>query len=199
MIDEGYTKYQCNWRHMPAIPADDFDDLIEWRNRLYAEKLVGYNKEHDVGYGNLSIRADDTNQFIISGTQTGHIPRTDRKQYSLVTSFDIENNYVTCEGPVQASSEALTHAALYTLDRKINAIAHVHSSELWAKLKYRVPTTSPDVPYGTPEMADEFLRLYRDTELAERGVAVMAGHAEGIVAIGGTMEQAAQRILELLL
>jgi ribulose-5-phosphate 4-epimerase/fuculose-1-phosphate aldolase len=99
---------------------------------------------------------------------------------------------------VQASSEALTHAAIYELDAGIRAIAHVHSGELWDRLLDRIPTTSPDVPYGTPEMAREFRRLYRESGFAETGVAVMAGHAEGLVAVAGDIHEATRRLLDLL-
>lgn len=197
MIDEGCIKYECDWRRAPALPVAMIHDLNEWRNRLYDAGLVGYSEEHGVGFGNLSIRAGDDEKFIISGTQTGHIPRTDESHYSLVTACDIRKNHVTCEGPLQASSEALTHAALYALDAGICAVAHVHSPVLWRTLIHRVPTTAGDVRYGTPEMAREFLRLYRETNLSATGVAIMAGHEEGIVAFGQTMEQAVQRILAL--
>lgn len=193
MIDEGYSKYKCDWRRAPALPVAVIHDLIQWRNRLYDAGLVGYSEEQGVGFGNLSIRADSDGKFIISGTQTGRIPRTDENSYSLVTACDIDENHVTCEGPVQASSEALTHAAVYELDSAIGAVVHVHSGKLWQTLLHRVPTTAADVRYGTPEMAREFRRLYRETDLAETGVAVMAGHEEGIVAFGCTVEQAVQR------
>jgi hypothetical protein len=61
----------------------------------------------------------------------------------------------------------------------------------------RVPTTSRDISYGTPEMALEFRRLYAESGFAEHGVAVMGGHEEGIVSYGGDIGQAAQRILRL--
>ena len=70
-------------------------------------------------------------------------------------------------------------------------------SELrWVVLN-RLPTTAPDVPYGTPEMAREFERLYHDTDFAAGGVAVMAGHEEGIIAFGASLVEAANRILAL--
>ena len=159
MIDEGYTKFDCHWQQAPALPTNRVAELNHWRNRFHDEGLIGYYKRHKVGFGNVSIRDGDSERFIISGTQTGHIERTDRNHYSLVTACDIDTNHVTCEGPVQASSEALTHAAIYALDSAIRAIVHVHDNKLWHRLMYRVPTTAHDVYYGTPEMAREFTRL----------------------------------------
>ena len=196
MIDEGYTKYECEWRRGPALAAETVAELNACRNRLFDAGLVGHYEQHGVGFGNLSIRACD-GSFIISGTQTGHIEQTDARHWSRVTGYNIDANRVTCEGPVQASSEALTHAAIYELDPDIQAIAHVHSGELWHRLIDRIPTTSRDVPYGTPDMAREFVRLYRETGLAESRVAVMGGHDEGLVAFGRDIDEATARVLSL--
>lgn len=194
MIDEGYTKYECEWRRGPALAAETIAGLNACRNRLFDAGLVGHYAQHDVGFGNLSVRCADGG-FIISGTQTGHIERTGAPHWSRVTGYDIDANRVTCEGPVQASSEALTHAAIYEIDPRIQAIAHVHSGELWRRLIDRIPTTSRDVPYGTPEMAREFARLYRETDLAESRIAVMGGHEEGLVAFGRDIGEATARVL----
>ncbi len=195
MIDEGYTKYDCEWRETPPFPPAAIAELNAWRNRLHDEGLIGYYPEHGVGFGNVSIRDGDSSRFYVSGTQTGHIARTDEKHYSFVTTCDIEANRVVCEGPVQASSEALTHAAIYALDPDIRAVVHVHDADLWQALIDRVPTTSRDVAYGTPEMAREFRRLHEETDFAKCAIAVMGGHDEGIVSFGNDISQAAERIL----
>ena len=195
MIDEGYTKYECDWQQAPALPETAIEDLNAWRNRLHDKGLIGYYAEHGVGFGNVSIREGDSRRFIISGTQTGHIAHTDEQHYALVTACDIEANHVACEGPVQASSEALTHAAIYALHPDIRAVVHVHDAGLWQELIDRVPTTSRDVSFGTPGMAREFQRLYAETDFAELGIAVMGGHDEGIVTFGDGIDQASLRIL----
>jgi hypothetical protein len=46
-------------------------------------------------------------------------------------------------------------------------------------------------------MAREFSRLYSDTAFSAEGIAVMAGHEEGLVSIGRTLEEASNRILAL--
>ena len=197
MIDEGYTKYECVWHESSALPEDAIAELNTWRNRLYAAGLVGYYEQEGVGYGNVSIRASGR-QFIISGTQTGHIAQTGAQHYATVTDYSIAANQVICAGPLQASSEALTHAAIYELNIAIGGIAHVHSASLWHSYLNQLPTTDPAVAYGTPEMAREFRRLYRHGGLGETGVAVMGGHAEGVVAFGATIAEAAERILALV-
>ena len=197
MIDEGYTKYECDWRQGPAVPAAAIEELNAWRNRLHECGLIGYYAEHHVGFGNVSVREGDSDTFIVSGTQTGHIVTTDETHYARVIRCDIEANRVVCEGPVQASSEALTHAAIYALDPNIRAVVHVHDESLWREFIDRIPTTSRAVPFGTPEMALEFRRLYAGTDFAARGVAIMGGHAEGILSFGNDVEQAAERILRL--
>jgi len=197
MLDEGYIKYQSYWSETPAPDPAAVLLLEKWRKPLFAAGLVGHYKELGVGFGNISIRSRDPRQFLITGTQTGHIASTTEQHYSLVTDYDIERNEVRCSGPVQASSEAMTHAAIYELDPSIAAIVHVHSKALWDEHLNSLPTTSPDVAYGTPEMAKEFRRLHADTTFGMQGIAVMGGHEEGLIGIGESLEKAAARILAL--
>lgn len=196
-IDEGYVKYRSEWTPGPALSEDLTNSLNRWRRALYQAGLIGYYRDLDVGYGNISIRHGRIGQFIISGTQTGHIPETGAEHFALVTDYDIAGNRVSSTGPVSASSEALTHAAIYELDTGIRAVVHVHSRKLWLQCKDRMPTTSRDVGYGTPGMAAEIKRLYRDTGFSSAGIAVMGGHEEGLVSIGATLEEAAMRMLRL--
>ena len=128
--------------------------LIACRNRLFQAALIGYDAKHDVGYGNVSLRRNES-RFYVSGTQTGHLPELDESHFCEVIGHDVEQNAVTCEGPVQASSESMTHAVIYQTDPSVQAIIHVHHHGLWEGLKGVTPTTGEDVPYGTPEMARE--------------------------------------------
>ena len=197
MIDEGYTKFTVNWSERSPLDHPAIAELERWRRPLFKAGLVGHYPALNIGYGNLSMRVDGGSLFVISGTRTGHLPRTDRRHYALVTRANIEENSVTCIGETQASSETLTHAAIYELDLSINAVVHVHSTMLWERFKHSVPTTHHDVAYGTPEMASEFERLYRETSLPETGVAVMAGHQSGLVSLGSNLQEATVRILSL--
>lgn len=194
-IDEGYVKYDCDWSPGPPPDAALVDELNRWRAPLHAAGLIGHDARHDVGFGNISIRVSGDGRFVISGTQTGHIEKTTGEQYALVTDVDIEGNRVRCTGPVPASSEAMTHAALYALDDSIGAVVHVHSADLWQRLKDRLPTTDPAVAYGTPLMAREFARLWRDTAFRDERIAVMAGHDDGLLSIGESLQLAAERML----
>ena len=195
-IDEGYIKYRGNWTAAAPIDAAVARLLDTWRRPLYEAGLIGEYSDQGIGFGNISVRAQGRS-FFISGTQTGHLPVTDGRHYCLVDDFDIACNRVDCHGPVQASSESMTHAAIYELDVGIEAIVHVHSASMWAKLCDKLPTTSADVPYGTPETAGEFARLYRDSSFATNGIAVMGGHEDGLLATGESLEQAALRMLDL--
>ena len=197
MLDEGYIKYQSHWSESPALYPTAARQLEKARKPLYLAGLVGHYEDLGVGFGNISIRCGDPRQFLITGTQTGHLESTTEQHYALVTDYDIQRNRVSCKGPVQASSEAMTHAAIYELDPSIAAIVHVHSKPLWDQHRNKLPTTSPDVAYGTPEMANEFRRLYEETGFASLGVAVMGGHEEGLIGIGESLEQAATRLLDL--
>lgn len=194
MIDEGVIKFHCAWEEAPAIPDDEIKDLIEWRDRLHAAGLIGHDVVNDVGYGNVSCRKPGERQFIISATQTGNVSNASGGEFTRVVDYDIDANRVVCRGPRKASSESLTHAAIFDLDPQICTIVHVHSLQLWESLQGRVPTTDPKVAYGTPAMAKEFRRLFRDTDLPVSRLAVMGGHDDGLISFGVSVREAAERL-----
>ena len=195
MIDEGYIKFACEWVEAAPPRAAEIAELIKWRNRLYVAGLVGHDAVHDVGFGNLSLRCPGSREFVISGTQTGHVEVAHAGHFTQVVDYDIAANRVVCRGPLCASSESLTHAAIYELDPEFLAVVHVHSRRLWQELAGEVPTTDAVVAYGTPAMASEFGRLYRETDWANARLAVMGGHADGLVSVGASMGEAAASIL----
>jgi len=197
MIDEGYIKFESKWQRTEPLDFPDIDDLIKWRRPLYAAGLIGHYEDLGIGYGNISLRMPGAAGFLISGTQTGHLADLDYQHFALVTGFDIEQDTVSCVGAAEASSESMTHAAIYELSHEIRAVVHVHSDELWVGFKGVLPTTNEDVAYGTPQMASEFYRLFSETDFAKKGIAVMAGHEGGLVSVGSNMREATERILSL--
>ncbi len=195
MIDEGYIKYQCNWIKSEPLSLNEIAELNQWRNQLYELGLIG---EYDdgIGFGNISIRYYQPGQFIISGTQTGNLSTLNEHHYTRVTNFNLERNFLTCCGPIQASSESLTHATLYQANPTVNAVIHVHHLQLWENLMYKVPTTDKNVSYGTPEMAKEILRLFREDNLMKTKILVMSGHEEGIICFGKNLQEAGNILLD---
>ena len=198
MIDEGYIKFDSHWRNTGPLDNAEIESLNRWRRPLYDAGLIGQYEEHGIGFGNLSVRAAAAQrQFIISGSQTGHLPDLGAEHYALVEDYDIDRNRVYSIGAREASSETMTHAAIYDLDPEIGAVVHVHSEAMWAGLKGSAATTDADVAFGTPEMAREFHRLFRETDFRKIGIAVMAGHDSGLVSTGSNLQEAAERILAM--
>lgn len=192
MIDEGYIKFQCYWQKAAAL-QEDLSELIHWRNKLFQMGLIGYYPDINVGFGNISQKVKGK-QFIISGTQTGHIEHIQAEQFTIVTDYSISTNEVWCKGPVKASSESMTHAMIYENDPMVEAVIHIHSKACWKQLINQVPTTRKEVPYGTPEMANEITRLFYETEVKTNKIIVMAGHEEGILSFGICLKEAGEII-----
>ncbi len=197
MIDEGYIKFESHWQKTGPLQFSEIELLNRWRQPLFDAGLIGYYEKEGVGFGNISVRISPEGRFIISATQTGHIAEPGAEHYALVEDFDIEQNSVSSRGAHEASSESMTHAAIYSLDSHIGAVVHVHSEMLWTTLMDSMPTAAADVAYGTPAMAREFVRLWNDTDFRETGIAVMAGHEAGLVSIGHDLREAAERILAI--
>ncbi|MEL6634754.1 MAG: class II aldolase/adducin family protein [Bacteroidota bacterium] len=188
-MEEGVVKYRCHWKQQ-VIPFDALmGTILDYRHRLYQQNLIGAYPESGIGFGNISCRSPQGVCWI-SGSQTGHIPHLLSKHIAWVSRVDISANELWCEGETKASSESLTHAAVYQLHPHIEAVIHVHHLGLWHQLQQTHPTSSAEVPYGTPEMAGEVQRLYRETDLKERKLLAMGGHEEGIISFGTSMEEA---------
>jgi L-ribulose-5-phosphate 4-epimerase len=189
MSETGYVKYRCDHRILPSADFAGFEELNRVRGLLHELGFIG-RYPNGIGFGNVSMRAGASNHFHISGTMTGGLPELTAAHYTKVVAWDFPRNWLQCEGPVQASSESMTHAAIYEQDASAGAVLHVHEMELWKRLLDRGPTTRKDVEYGTPEMAAEMGRLFRESDVRERRILVMAGHEEGIFAFGSTLEEA---------
>ena len=201
-IDEGYIKYRIHWQSKASISTASFADKInalnDWRIEMYRRNWIGYESTLKVGFGNISLRIlPEWGKFIISGTQTGHLSRLEAKDYALVTDYNIDSNELWCEGATKASSESLTHAAVYELNENYQAVIHIHSKKLWHSLLHQVPTTAATASYGTPQMAYEIQRLYRESNLTQLKIVAMAGHEDGILSFGANLEEAAEVLLLL--
>lgn len=198
MADEGYIKFRCEWIKAEPLLMPDILRLNRWRDELFGYGLIGAYSE-GLGFGNISQRQENSNEFIITGSATGSLPLLEERHYTLVREYDIERNYLRCEGPIKASSESLTHGAVYLAAPEVKGVIHVHNLSLWERLIDRVPTSSKTADYGTPEMAREVMRLVGRERAndALNGIIVMAGHKEGIISYGRCLDEAGELLLRL--
>ena len=193
---DGYIKFKYEWDKKPfTFPREQFERVNYWRQKLFDMKLIGVYDD-GIGYGNISIRIDETNNFIITGSATGRCKNLNRMHYSMVNYYDIDDNFVKCMGEIKASSESLTHAAVYQEAPSVNAIVHVHNKAMWDFYKNVKPTTSEEAPFGTPEIANEIRELVKKDEVLKDRLIVMGGHEDGLIAFGKDVEEAGQAMME---
>lgn len=205
--EEGVIKFDLRFSHAVARDSELPGTLNAWRNRLRELGLIGQRADRydGAGYGNVSRRIGAADAppgqrcFIISGTQTGALERLEARHYCVVTAWDIPHNRVTAHGPVAPSSEALTHGAIYDQDGAIQVVLHVHSPAIWqAAGRLGLVCSDPAVAYGTPDMAGEVNRLFRETAVRQTGILVMGGHEDGVIAFGADERTAGRILLESL-
>ena len=197
---EGVIKYHLEFETAEP-PCADLSELNVWRSILHGLQLIGQDpaRYEGYGFGNLSERSrSDAGQFFISGTQTGHLPVLKTTHYARILQTDITRNLVQACGRVKPSSEALTHAMFYRLNPEIQCVIHVHSPKLWHfGLKHSFPATHADIAYGTTQMANEIERLYQSSQLKCSRTLVMAGHEDGVICFGNSIDLAGQALLQL--
>jgi ribulose-5-phosphate 4-epimerase/fuculose-1-phosphate aldolase len=194
-MDEGYIKYCCNWTKNNCIHPHQITELNKWRQQLYENGLIGMYAD-GIGYGNISERGNEKS-FIISGSATGGLQIIDASHYARVTSFNLQENTLSCEGLTIASSESLTHAALYAIDPSVQSVVHVHHHEGWLKGLHRLPTTPAEIAYGTPEMAAAVQSCYSQYKHTSKLI-FMAGHEDGIISVGQSPEEAVKTIISFI-
>lgn len=203
IIDDGVIKYdRSNFTLSGPIDFVDYSQLEYWRKTLFQIKLIGEYPVEKIGYGNISEVKDYSHlykstvpQFIITGTQTGNLSNLDGHMYTRVLDYEIDLLKIKVIGPIEASSEALTHAAIYEINSKIKSIFHIHSNKIWnGMIKDHFDFTASNIPYGTVEMARATQRCIGNKDA---GVFCMKGHNEGVIAYGKNLIETGEILLDL--
>jgi len=185
------------------------EELEAWRSIFKQLGIIGQDegKYDGYGFGNLSQRT--ASGFLISGTQTGYIGKTTLADYAEVTDWNPLTNSVCSRGMVKPSSESLSHAVIYEMHSEgqsegqseeeslVGCVFHVHSPEIWQKaMDLQIPTTDPDIEYGTPEMAEAVQKIVAENGLPS--VLSMGGHEDGIIAYGRSLSETGLVLMQTL-
>lgn len=161
--------------------------VLEYYLRAYDEKLMAGTS------GNISIFDRETNQMIITPSCVDSVGMTEED--IIVTTLSGE----VLEGSHKPSSEWRLHAQIYQNMEQVCAIVHTHSPYATAFavthdpvptiLIEMIPFLGGNVPVskfafpGTEQVGTNAVEQLRD-----RNACLMENH--GVVAVGGTMEQA---------
>lgn len=190
-IEEGYIKFNLSWEEKSFDFSDeDFHEINSYRQKLYEAGFIGAYT-NGIGFGNLSVRYNKK-QFIISGSATGNFKNLSKDHFALVKDFDISKNNIQCVGLTKASSESLSHAAIYNSNPEVNAVIHIHHKGMWNTYLNDLPTTNKKAEFGTPEIAIELAKLAN----LPSGIIIMGGHPEGIISYGKTFNEALEILLK---
>jgi ribulose-5-phosphate 4-epimerase/fuculose-1-phosphate aldolase len=196
-MTEGYIKFNCIWEQKDIlIPEELYKTLEEERTRLYKLGLIGVYPD-GIGFGNISVRTGEDSSFFISGSATGQFRQLKPLHYALVNRFNLAENSIACSGQIKASSESMTHAAVYESLPDVRAVVHIHCLWLWSKLLNICPHTPAEIEYGTPEMALAVQKLASGFKSNDENIIVMGGHREGILAFGSNLHEATTQIINI--
>ena len=188
-MTEGVIKFQIEkWEESGPVDAAVYGEIEKARKRLYQMNFIGHNPEYNLGFGNISSRLN-AGDFVITGSQTGHLENLDGSYYSIINGYNFENNSVCGRGPAKPSSESLSHAALYHSSAKINTVIHIHASRLWNRLYDTHPCYTPvNAEYGSIELYNSLTELMTGQKTSLPAVIVMRGHEDGIIIGAGSVD-----------
>ena len=207
---DGVIKFTAEHRR-ESLSVRQFSEMVgslqAWRHIFFRLNFIGQDpgRYDGAGFGNVSARVaphtgmKGKRKFVVTGTQTGARPHLGLRDYCVVESYDIRLNRVSSFGETMPSSESMTHGAIYDLNPAIRFVFHGHIPVIWRQAKaLRLPLTREEIPYGTPEMASEVARLYRETSLSDRRVLAMGGHEDGIISFGKNADEAGSALVSTL-
>lgn len=194
---EGVIKFKYNLKLTAPLNQSLYIDIEKWRVILFKMYLIGEYPTEEVGFGNLSKRLNpQSEEFIITGTQTGKYSNLNGSQYTHIKKCNLKKMSLEASGPIAPSSESLTHFAIYSTCPQVNYIFHIHSNDLWKyMLENDFPKTSDDIEYGTQEMAAAASSCIQNKS---SGIFAMEGHEDGIIAFGNTAEATGRVILDIV-
>jgi hypothetical protein len=204
MQEEGVIKFALEFNAAAPVSIPGLPELNAWRRILWRLGLIGQDYG-GYGFGNISQRVkpydapENRRRFVISGSQTGYHAELTEADFATISEYDAKYNRVVAAGPIEPSSESLTHGYVYNINNQIRVILHVHSPTIWRYAStLGIPVTDKGVPYGTPEMAHEVERLFRQTDLVELRIFAMGGHEDGVIAFGSTADEAGSVLIQAL-
>jgi len=208
---EGVTRFEVEHESRALeerVLGETVRVLAAWREVLARLGLIGRHPSRyaGAGYGNVSARLGPfgdvprgRRRFLVTGTQTGGRRQVTLADFCVVEEYDLARNRVRSAGSVPPSSESLTHGALYDIAPAARVVLHGHAPEIWRHARaLGLPVTHADALNGTPAMAREVQRLYRETQLAETGMLVMGGHEDGVLTFGRSAGEAGETLVRYL-
>jgi ribulose-5-phosphate 4-epimerase/fuculose-1-phosphate aldolase len=194
---EGVVKYSLEFRKTKPISSTCKDKIEAIREDLYALNLIGAYAD-GIGFGNISLKEKNSQSFVITGTQTGHLESLHVEDYSLVEKVNFRTFTTYASGACKPSSEALSHACIYGLDESIGAVIHIHNEKLWRHMLDGDFVCTSDVEYGSLEMVKDIRDIYAKIDILKHNSFVMKGHFEGIFVFGKTLQEAKKELYSLV-
>ena len=85
MID-GVIKYSIEHQRQDTPLFYGYKQLEALRTRLFTLGLIG--EKDGIGYGNLSMRYEDSKSFFITATQTGRKLSLSREYYTHISDYN---------------------------------------------------------------------------------------------------------------
>ena len=197
MIEAEAEEYSLKYTKTNELAKKECKKIEKVRARLYSLGLIGSNN-NGVSFGNISLRYKTKNSFLITAAHTGEFPHLSPSYYSLVKKVNFKKFTSYAIGPSKPSIEAITHASIYNIDSKINAVIHVHNEKLWRYMLENDYLSTEDITYETPKILENIKNIYKNIDPFLNNSFVIKEDFKGIITFGKTLGEAEKSLYSIL-
>jgi L-ribulose-5-phosphate 4-epimerase len=195
--DDGVIKFACQWQPGPPLEATWLAPLVTWRDRLWQAQQIG-TYPNGIGYGNISLKLSrphlcrfrhpdrppgpDHSHPLHPGGWLGHRP-----QYPALRS--VPSKPRPNPSPMQLS----------TTMRQISGRLSTFIIETCGSTTSTVCRPRPPAfPTALPKWPTKCGDCWTIADLLQQRILIMAGHEEGVLVFGPTLESAGQVLFPYL-
>ena len=187
--------YLVKYTKTEEIAVKECNKIEKIRARLLTLGLIGAHSNGN-SFGSLSTRYNKNKKsFVITGINTGEIPKLNPNYYAFVKKFDYKKKRMFCLGGTKPSEYWLIHSYLYSLDSQIRAVIIVNNERVW---DYMQSNEFLKLNYSDLEESDSIASLYENVDPFLNNSFLIDGNDFSIVALGKTLGEAEKSLYSII-
>jgi len=187
--------YSIKYIKTEQIALKECSKIEKIRSRLFCLGIIG-SYSNCTNAGSVSIKYNkNKNSFVITGKNTGELPKLKPNYYSFVKKVDFSKQKMFCLGPNKPSNEWLIHSYLYNLDIQIKAVIVINNEKLWDLIYSNNPLK---IDYINLCKENCISKLYENIDPFLNNSFIIDGDDFSLVIFGKTLSEAEKTLYKII-